>query len=161
MYLIEREPTTFSDIIVISERCLVVDKKRLLIVSTEIYGIEYYYRMLCINKCNRVISEDFLSLLKSILTKSGWVIISSADELPLSGTLSLMEEYLIMWRIENNRSSGDGELRLMTWEVEGWDTEECSHMYNGYRVYPHSIFSYAFFKYFTMYSSLSVYPRFS
>lgn len=137
-----------------------MDKKCLLFVSAEIDSIEYYYRVFRVDKCHGIVSEDFTCLFESILTKSRRVIVSSTDKLPFSCTLSLMEEYLVMCAIHNNWSSGDSELRTCSSEVEGRDAEECSHT-RKLRIYFNSILSYAFFKYFTMYSSSSVYPRFS
>lgn len=87
--------------------------------------------MLSIDESDCVISEDGNRLIQGVLTEGRRVVVSSSDELPLRSTLSLMQEDLIMCTIDHDRTSGDRELRLDTREVEGWDTEECSHIQEG------------------------------
>jgi hypothetical protein len=104
-----------------------VDQEGLLLVSAQVDRIEYDDWMLGIDEGDSVAREDLMSLVQSVLTEGRRIIVSSSDELPLRSTLSLMEEYLIMCTIDHDRPCGDRELGLDTREVEGWDTEECSH----------------------------------
>jgi hypothetical protein len=108
-----------------------VDKESLLFVSAQIDRIKYDHRMLSIDEGDGVAREDLMSFVQSIFTEGRRVVVSSSDELPLRSTLSLMEEDLVMCTIDHDRPCGDRELRLDTREVEGWDAEECSHIYSG------------------------------